>query len=129
MQEQGYIVAQMEKGSVHVAEEVLATIVYESIKEVEGVGGFATSLGGEIAERLGKVKKASSKNVKIRVEGDGTSVAVFLFVQYGHAVNAVAKAVQQAAITAVSDMLDVTLKAVNVTICGIAFDKPEKPKA
>jgi len=123
MAEQTYIIKESESGSVYISEDVLATIVYESIKETEGVGGFATTFGSEIAERLGKVKKATSKNVKVHIENNQATIGVFIFVQYGFAINDVAANVQKEAANAISAMTGLIVNTINVTVSGIVFDK------
>jgi len=121
MPENHYIIRAGEQGSVYISEDVMAAIVAEAVREVEGVGGFATSLGGEIVGRLGK--KPGHRGVKIACEGNEVTVEVFVLVRYGRVINAVAVAVQEAVASSVEAITGVMVKAVNVTICGITFDK------
>jgi len=122
MPENHYIIKTSEQGSVYISEDVMATIVGEAVREVEGFGGFAISLGGEIAERLGK-KHGHHRGVKISSEENEVVVEVFFLVRYGMEINTVAEAVQEAVASCVEAMTGVQVKAVNVTVCGIAFDK------
>lgn len=121
MAENHYITKTGIQGSVHISEEVIAAIVTESVREVEGITGFATSLGGEIAERLGK--KASSKGVKVYVEENEVKVDLFVLVQYGTVISEIANAVQEKVASTMEAMTGVVLHAVNVTVCGIAFER------
>ena len=125
MPENHYIIRANAQGSVFISEDVMATIVAEAVREVEGVGGFATSLGSEIAERLGK--KPGHRGVKIALEENEVIVEAFVLVQYGTVISEVAMAVQEAVASSVEAITGVRVKAVNVTVCGIAFTK-EKAK-
>jgi len=121
MPENHYITRVSEQGSVFISEDVVATIVSEAVREVDGVGGFATSLGGEIAERLGG--KKPSRGVKIAFEENEVVVDAFVLVQYGVVIADVAAAVQEKVADSVEAIMGVRVRAVNVTVCGIAFDK------
>ena len=122
MPEHNYVIREAEEGSVNISEDVLATIAAEAVREVEGFGGFANSFGGEIAERFGK-KTAPYKGVKLAIEENDIVVDAFILVRYGSVISDVAKAVQDAVINGVEAMTGIAVKAVNVTICGIAFEK------
>jgi len=121
MADNNYIIRESEQGNVYISEDVVATIVAEAVREVDGVAGFATSLGGEIAERLSK--KPSGKGVKIAFIDNEVVVEAFVLVKYGVVISDVAAAVQETVASSVEGMTGVCVKAANVTICGIAFEK------
>ena len=123
MAENNYITHNEESGSVSISEDVIATIAYETVREIEGVGGFATSFGGELAERFSKSKKTSSRSVKITIAENTITVDVFILVKYGIVISEVAQAVQESVRSAVEAMIGLSVAAVNVTICGIVFEK------
>ena len=117
-----YITKTGESGSMNIAEDVIAAIAFEAIHEVEGVGGFASkSSGGN--ELRGKHKKSSSKTVKINIEQNEITVEANISVEYGTVIAEVAAAVQNAVATAIESMTGVAVRAVNVTVSGIAFEK------
>ena len=122
MPENNYIVREEEGGSVHISEDVLAIIAGETVREVEGVGGFVMSFGGEIAERLSK-KNHPPRGVKITIEENEMTLDVFILIQYGSVIAEVARAVQETVVADVEAMTGIKVKAVNVTICGVAFEK------
>ena len=53
------------------------------------------------------------------------SVDIYLYLEYGVAVPSVAVAIQKAIKSAVYDMADVTLDAVNIHVVGIATEKSQ----
>ena len=121
MPENNYITRADAQGSVNISEDVIAIIASEAARSVEGVGGFSTSLGGEIADRFSK--KASARGVKVAFEEQDVFVEVFFLVKYGSVIIEVAKAVQDAVVSSVEAITGLHVKQVNVTVCGVQFEK------
>jgi len=122
MPETNYITHAGEQGSVHISEEVIAIIAREAVREVDGFGSFATTLGGEIAERLGS-KKLTHRGVKVHTAENEVSVEIFILVQYGAVIHSVAAAAQEAVASSMEAITGLAVKSVNVTVCGIVFEK------
>ncbi len=73
-------------------------------------------------------KRSLGRGVYLHTEEDGqVSVDIYLYLEYGVAVPSVAVAIQKAVKSAVYDMADVTLDAVNIHVVGIATEKSPKP--
>jgi len=122
MAETNYITRAGDSGSVHISDEVIATIAQQAVREVDGFGGFATSFGGEIAELLGS-KKQTGRGVKISTADNEVTVEIFILVQYGTVINRVAEAAQAAVVSSMEAITGLPVKTVNVTVCGIVFEK------
>ena len=113
-----YITHMQDKGSVMISEDVVASIVAQSVKEVEGVAGLSVKPGADIADMIGK--KNWGKGMKIVIADDNTlTVDCDIVVSYGQSVVAVAKAVQEAVSAALVSATGVSVSAVNVNVCGI----------
>ncbi len=111
-----YITQAQENGAVMISEEVIAAIVVNSLKDVEGVIG----LGGKLGFDLASIKNwAKALNITIADDND-VRVDCNIIVAYGQSVISVAKAVQDAITGAVEAMTGVKPSAVNVNVCGIA---------
>jgi len=121
MAELNYITRTEAHGSVNIAEDVIAAIAAEAVRSVDGVGGFSTSLGGEIAERLGK--RAVSRGVKVTCTGNDVTIDAFFLVQYGTRITEVAKAAQEAVVSNIEAITGLSVREVNVTVCGVTFEK------
>lgn len=121
MAENNYITKTGAQGNVHISEEVISAIAHEAVREVEGVGGFASSLGGELVERF--AKKASSKGVKVTVSEEAITIDVFVLIKYGNVISDVAARVQEAVLSSIEAITGMKIGAVNVTVCGLAFEK------
>lgn len=113
-----YITQEQESGCVLISEDVIASIVDNAIKDVEGIVGLSVKPGADIAEKIGK--KAWGKGIKIIIAQDNTmSIDCNVNIGYGQSVITVAKAVQDAVKAAVESTTGVSVTAVNVNICGI----------
>ena len=116
-----YISREEELGSVNISEEVLAASAGASALEVEGVGALGSGLGSDVAAMVNR--KALSKGVHLTVEEDAVSVDIAVMVKYGYVVPDVAKAVQDAIMSAVENTSGLQVSCVNVTVAGVTFQK------
>ena len=113
-----YIIQAQEGGSLLISEDVISTIVARAIVEVEGIVGLVTKPGSDIAEIIGK--KNWGKGIKIQIlDNETVAVDCNVTVTYGMSVVSVAKAAQDSVVSAVESMTGVTVKSVNVNVCGI----------
>ena len=108
-----------ENGTVVISEDVIATIVSNAVKEVEGVASLNTKPGADIAEMIGK--KNWGRGMKITIgEQDELYVDCNITIGYGQSVVTVAKAVQDNVTAALESMVGVKVACVNVNICNVA---------
>ena len=113
-----YITQVQDNGRVMISEDVVATIVIQSLTDIEGFVGLTGKPGMDIVELLGK--KNWGKGLKVTIgENDELTIDCNVIISYGQSVVSVAKAVQQAVIGAVESMTGVTGICVNVNVCGI----------
>ena len=113
-----YITQTQENGTVQISEDVLAAIIIQSVKEVEGVHGLNMKPGSDLADMIGK--KSWGKGMKITIaEDDSVSVDCEILIAYGQSVVAVAQNVQETVTTHLESMTGVKVTSVNVNVCGI----------
>ena len=112
-----YITQAQENGNVMISEDVIETIVEETVAEVEGVQGLVVKPGADIADLIGK---SWGKGMKI-VIGENNELTISCNVQiiYGNSVIEVAKRAQEAVAAAVENASGVKVKEVNINVCGI----------
>ncbi len=114
-----YITHTQENGRVLISEDVVAKIVLQAMTDIDGYVGIGAKPGMDIIELIGR--KNWGKGVKVVVAEDNQlSVDCNIIIAYGHSVIAVATAVQEAAVAALSSMTGIEKISVNVTVCGIA---------
>ena len=117
----GYIRNADERGSINISEDVIAVIAAAAAAEVEGVHGMFFAHSKDIANMLGR--KGLSRGVKLAIEGDDIEIDVSIIAEMGHSVSEVGAEVQRVVISAVEAAVGVTVKAVNIHVCGVALKK------
>ncbi len=116
-----YISRSDEMGNIHISTEVLAVIAAAAVLEVEGVGGMAAGLGTDMAELVGR--KVVAKGVRLSMADEQVCIDLSILVKYGFAVPDVAKAVQEAVMSAVENTSGLPVTCVNVTVAGVTFPR------
>lgn len=113
-----YITQAQENGTVLISEDVIAAIVAQSVKEVEGVVSLNVKPGSDIADMIGK--KSWGKGMKIVITEDNTlRVDCDILIGYNQSVVAMAQAVQESVTSHLESMTGVKVEAVNVNVCGL----------
>jgi len=113
-----YITQKQERGTVLISEDVIATIIENAVKDVEGVVGLSVKPGADIADMIGK--KSWGKGIKIVISDENAlTIDCNVNIGYGQSVVAVAKAVQDAVTAALESATGVKVSAVNINVCGI----------
>ena len=118
-----YMVLPEENGTIHIAEEVIAAIAVDAVRDVEGVSGMMTNLGGSVTDLVTNRKNAQEgvKSVKIETEGEVLHLDMYLTVAYGNPILEVAGNAQKAVKSAIEAMTGCTVGAVNVHVGGVTM--------
>ena len=119
-----YMTLPEEHGSIHISEEVIAAISVGAVREVEGVSGMMTNLGGSVTDLMNNKKNAQkgAKAVKIEKTDDGLVMEVYITVAYGHPVLEVAENAQKAVKSSIEAMTGCTVSAINIHVGGVTMD-------
>ena len=118
-----YMTMPEENGSINISEEVIAAIAVGAVREVEGVSGMMTNLGGSVTDLVTNKKNAQkgAKGVKIDMTGAALVLDLYLTVQYGQPITEVAKNAQKAVSSAVEAMTGCPVEAVNIHVGGVTL--------
>ena len=118
----GYMTLPEEGGSIHISEEVIAAIAVGAVRDVEGISGMMTGMGGSVSELVNKKNAVKGlKGVKIDMTGDTLTLDLYVTVQYGAAIPEVAENAQKAVISAVEAMTGCAVEAVNIHVGGMTL--------
>ena len=110
-------------GEIVIAPRVLEKIIAIATAKVEGVHPFANkSMSDSLSMRT------LGRGVALHTDENGdVTVDIYLYLEYGISVPTVAVAIQKAVKSAVNDMAEVELSAVNIHVAGIVPEKSPKP--
>ena len=111
-----YVTRAEENGAIHIAEDVVAAIVADAVKEIEGVGAMSQN----VAEQLSG--KKAVRGVRVEKVDDAIAIDLYLMARYGYAIPEVAQQVQAKVSDAVGGMTGFPVKEVNVHVGGISFN-------
>jgi uncharacterized alkaline shock family protein YloU len=118
----GYLTLTEENGRIHIAEDVIAAIAVGAVREVEGISGMMTGMGGSVTDLVNKKSaQKGTKGVRIDLTGDQVSMDLYVMVQYGSAIPTVAENAQKAVAAAVEAMTGCTVSAVNIHVGGVTI--------
>ena len=111
-----YLTRAEENGTINIAEDVVAAIVADAVKEIEGVGAMSQN----VTEQLSG--KKAVRGVRVERDGDELVIDLYLMARYGFAIPEVAQQVQESVSNAVGGMTGFPVKDVNVHVGGISFN-------
>ena len=116
-----YVKSTDDKGSINISEDVVAVIAASVTAEVEGVAGLFFAHGKELTNMIGR--KGLSRGVRLYVDGDDITIDVYIMAEMGYSVSEVGAAVQREVMSSIEAAVGVSVKAVNVHICGVTLKK------
>ena len=117
-----YMTLPEENGSINISEEVIAAIAVGAVRDVEGVSGMMTNLGGSVTDLVTKKNaQKGTKGVKIDMTGTALVLDVYLTVKFGTPIPEVAENAQKAVISAVEAMTGCSVEAVNIHVGGVTL--------
>lgn len=112
-------------GEIHISNEVIATIAYTAMLEVEGTNDYSTLAKG-IME---KIFKKSFKGVELSIEENNVKIDINLVVKLNYNIKEVAKNVQEKVKNSVETMTGLNVVSVNVKIIDININKENKKES
>ena len=110
-----------EKGTVYVADEVIAIIAGLAATEVKGVAAMAGNITNEIMSKVGR--KNLAKGVKISVNGKRVKINLAIMMADGYNIPGTCSKVQERVKSAVENMTGLTVTDVDVRIASIDMQK------
>lgn len=108
-----------------ISEDVIGIIAGLAAAEVEGVSGMTLGFVDGINQMLGNNKKYT-KGVKIELDGNDVTIDLYVIVKYGVKIPDVAFSIQNSVKGSVETMTGLNVKAVNINVQGVTFDKEKK---
>ena len=116
-----YMTLPEENGSINISEEVIAAIAVGAVREVEGVSGMMTNLGGSVTDLVNNRKNAQKGAKGVKIDMTGAALTLYLTVEFGHPIPEVAENAQKAVISSVEAMTGCPVGAVNIHVGGVTL--------
>jgi uncharacterized alkaline shock family protein YloU len=112
-------------GQIEVSPAAIITVVSQSVHQCYGVVGMASKgFVNGIAQLLSR--DTSKKGIEVKIEEEGIVVDVYVVVEYGIRIRAVAESVQNSIKFHIERTLGQPVKAVNVYVQGLRMNVEEK---
>ena len=111
-----YLTRTEENGTINIAEDVVAAIVADAVRQVEGVGAMSQNVGESLSG------KKAVRGVRVEKTEDAIVIDLYLMARYGYAIPEIAEKVQESVSNAVGGMTGFPVKEVNVHVGGISFN-------
>lgn len=110
-------------GTLKIPDEVIAVCTTNAVSRTKGVAG----LSGVFTDNMKNifVKEPLYKGVKVNQSEEGISIDIYIVVEYGVKIPAVAWDVQENVKKEVETMTEAVVKAVNIHVQGVHFKDGE----
>ena len=109
------------KGTVHVADVVVAVIAGLAATEVKGVAAMAGNITNELMSKVGR--KNLAKGVKVAVNGKRVKVALAIMMEFGYNIPGTCSKVQERVKSAIENMTGLTVTDVDIRIASVDMKK------
>ena len=113
-----YVLLEEEKkGTIHVADDVVAIIAGLAATEVKGVAAMAGNITNELMSKVGR--KNLAKGVKVSVNGKRVKVALAIMMEYGYNIPGTCSKVQEKVKSTIENMTGLTVTDVDIRIASV----------
>ncbi|MCR4401031.1 MAG: Asp23/Gls24 family envelope stress response protein [Syntrophomonadaceae bacterium] len=113
-------------GTMHLSDEVVATIAGLAASEVQGIAMSGGLVGG-IAEKLGR--KDVTRGIKVQVGDQEAAVDLYVIVDYDLVIPDVVRQVQEKVKSTVEEKTGLKVVKVDVHVQGVSRHRPEPEPA
>ena len=113
-----YISRKMDKGTINISEDVVASLVRSSVTETDGVAELASL---SAYDNTDSGSKKSIRGVKVSFNEEKILADAVITVRYGNNILDIARKVQENALAAIQSSTGFEDASVNVHVAGVAF--------
>jgi len=114
-------------GTIKIADDVIAVCAVNATLRTKGVAGFSPVFSDNFSKSFFG-KDPLYKGIKVSQGDDGISIDIYVIVDYGVKIPAVAWDVQENVKRQVEDMTDSPVKAVNIHVQGVRMKGEGEPE-
>ena len=78
-----YMTLPEENGSINISEEVIAAIAVGAVRDVEGVSGMVTAMGGSVTDLVHNKKNAQKGAKGVKIDMTGAALVLDIYLTHG----------------------------------------------
>lgn len=108
-------------GSIKIADDVIATCAVNATLQIKGVTAFSPVFSDNFSKNFFG-KDPIYKGIKVSQNDDGISIDIYVIVEYGMKIPAIAWDIQENVKQQVEEMTDTPVKAVNIHVQGVNME-------
>lgn len=120
------IINNLDSGTVHITEDVIASIAYVEASKVDGVVNMSTSLTTGVVERISG--KNLNKGITVNIEETNVYINMRIIVEYGKNIIEICNNIQSRVKDTIESMTNLNVVEVNITVDSVVIVKEPKEK-
>ncbi|MCQ2522129.1 MAG: Asp23/Gls24 family envelope stress response protein [Lachnospiraceae bacterium] len=109
------------RGTIAIADDVVAMIASLAATEVEGVSALVGNITNELMSKVGM--KKLTKGVKVDIQENQVAIRLTIVVGFGYNIPSVCSKVQEKVKTAIENMTGLDVTDVNIRIANVRVGK------
>ena len=113
-------------GTIKISDDVVALCIVNAVLGTKGVAGFSPVFSDNFSKNFFG-KDPLYKGIKISQGDDGISADLYVIVDYGVKIPAVAWDIQENVKKEIEKMIDAPVKAINIHVQGVRMKGEEEP--
>lgn len=115
------IINELSSGTVHITEDVIASIAALETENVKGVQGISTTLAEDMVERISG--KASNKGISVNLQDENVYLNIRINVFFGKNIPEICKEIQRKVKETVENMTGLNVMEVNLSVESVILDR------
>lgn len=120
------VINNLDSGTVHITEDVIASIASFEASKIDGVVNMSASLTSGVVERISG--KNPNKGITVNIENENVYVNMRIIVEYGKNIIDICNNIQNRVKETIENMTNLNVIEVNITVDSVVIVKENKDK-
>lgn len=120
------IINNLDSGTVHITEDVIASIASVEASKIDGVVNMSASIKSGVVERISG--KNTNKGITVSIEETDVYVNMRIIVEYGKNIIEICNDIQERVKETIESMTNLNVIEVNITVDSVMIAKENRDK-
>ncbi len=120
------IINNLDSGTVHITEDVIASIASYEASNIDGVVNMSASITSGVVERISG--KNPNKGITVNIEDANVYVNMRIIVEYGKNIIEICNNIQNRVKETIESMTNLNVVEVNITVDSVVIVKENREK-